>query len=72
MHLLSRERQRIRIEDRFIEFDAGETIHTENSYKYHIEEFQALARQAGYRPEYVWTDPERLFSVHYLHLQESR
>ena len=72
MHLLSRERQRLRIEAHVIEFDAGETIHTENSYKYHIEEFQALARQAGYRPEYVWTDPERLFSVHYLHLQESR
>ena len=72
MHLLSRERQRLRIEAHVIEFDAGETIHTENSYKYHIEEFQALARQAGYRPEYVWTDPKRLFSVHYLHLQESR
>jgi dimethylhistidine N-methyltransferase len=69
MHLLSRERQRIRIEDRVIEFDTNETIHTENSYKYHIEEFQALAWQAGYLPEYIWTDAERLFSVHYLHLQ---
>ncbi len=72
MYLLSRERQWIRIEDRFIEFEAGETIHTENSYKYAIEEFQALARQAGYRPEYVWTDAQRLFSVHYLHLEERR
>jgi dimethylhistidine N-methyltransferase len=69
MHLLSWQRQRIRIEDRFIEFDANETIHTENSYKYHIEEFQALARQAGYLPEYVWTDAEQLFSVHYLRLK---
>lgn len=64
MHLLSREQQRIRIEGRLVEFEAGETIHTENSYKYHIDEFQVLARQAGYRPEYVWTDAERLFSVH--------
>ncbi|MFO1432516.1 MAG: L-histidine N(alpha)-methyltransferase [Candidatus Competibacteraceae bacterium] len=72
MHLLSREQQRIRIEGRLVEFEAGETIHTENSYKYHIDEFQVLARQAGYRPDYVWTDAERLFSVHYLHLQESR
>jgi len=41
-------------------------------YKYHIEEFQALARQAGYRPEHIWTDAGRLFSVHYLHLAERR
>ncbi|MFO1431427.1 MAG: L-histidine N(alpha)-methyltransferase [Candidatus Competibacteraceae bacterium] len=70
MHLLSRERQKIRIEDRVIEFEAGETIHTENSYKYDIEEFQTLARQAGYRPEYVWTDARQLFSVHYLHVEK--
>ena len=44
----------------------GETIHTENSYKYSIEEFQALARGAGFEPETCWTDPQRLFSVHYL------
>ena len=46
--------------------DEGETIHTENSYKYSIEEFQDLARCAGYRAPRVWTDPETLFSVHLL------
>lgn len=45
---------------------AGERIHTENSHKYSVEEFQALATEAGWQPAQVWTDPEQLFSIHYL------
>ena len=37
-------------------FARGESIHTENSYKYSIAEFQALAAQAGFRGAKVWTD----------------
>jgi len=48
------------------EFRAGETIHTENSYKYAIAEFQDLGRAAGFVPEHCWTDEGRLFSVHYF------
>jgi len=48
------------------DFEEGESIHTENSYKYSIEEFHALAQQAGYAPESIWTDNQSLFSVHYL------
>ncbi len=44
----------------------GETIHTENSYKYSVADFQAVARRAGFSPEAVWTDPADLFSVHLL------
>ena len=40
----------------FIEFRAGETIHTENSYKYSLESFAALARGSGWTPAAVWTD----------------
>ena len=47
-------------------FAAGETIHTENSYKYGIEEFQTLAARAGFQPEAVWTDTRGLFAVHLL------
>jgi uncharacterized SAM-dependent methyltransferase len=51
------------------EFGAGETIHTENSYKYSLEEFDALAGRAGYRARRVWTDDNRLFSVYFLELK---
>ncbi len=47
-------------------FTEGERIHTEHSHKYDIEGFQALAREAGWTARKVWTDPERLFSVHDL------
>ncbi|MGU3359146.1 L-histidine N(alpha)-methyltransferase [Methylobacterium sp. M6A4_1b] len=66
MHLVSLKAQTIRIADRVIAFDEGETIHTENSYKYTVESFRALAREAGWSAEAVWTDPDRLFSIHAL------
>jgi len=47
-------------------FAAGERIHTEDSWKYTVREFQLLASRAGYRVERCWTDPARLFSVHLL------
>lgn len=49
-----------------IEFEQSERIHTENSHKYSISEFQELAAQAGWASEHVWTDAEQLFSIHYL------
>lgn len=66
MHLESLCHQRVMVDGRAFEFDAGETIHTENSYKYSVDEFRALAREAGFEPARCWTDPAHLFSVHYL------
>ena len=66
MHLASLRRQKVRILGKCFEFRAGETIHTENSYKYTIESFAALARGAGWSIGAVWTDPERYFSVQAL------
>jgi dimethylhistidine N-methyltransferase len=66
MHLVSNLDQRVRIAGEPFEFAVGETIHTENSYKYAIPDFQAVARRAGFRPEAVWTDAADLFSVHLL------
>jgi dimethylhistidine N-methyltransferase len=51
---------------RRIHFAAGERIHTEDSYKYSVAEFRDLALKAGFRPAHVWTDPQALFSLHYL------
>lgn len=66
MHLISRYEQQVRIEDQLFSFQAGETIHTENSYKYTIDEFSTLASRAGFRTVRVWTDDKRLFGVYYL------
>jgi dimethylhistidine N-methyltransferase len=64
MHLVSGRRQAVNIAGHVIEFAAGETIHTENSYKYTIESFGLLAQSAGWTPIKAWTDG--YFSVHAL------
>ncbi|UEM21363.1 L-histidine N(alpha)-methyltransferase [Skermanella mucosa] len=47
-------------------FEAGETIHTEVSYKYTVAGFRRLAEAAGWRSVECWTDGEGLFSVQLL------
>lgn len=66
MHLESLRDQEVRVAGERLRFRAGERIHTENSYKYELEQFAALAGSAGLGLVEVWTDPERLFSVQYL------
>ena len=66
MHLVSRNRQTVTVAGHAFDFSEGETIHTESSYKYDIEEFLSLATQAGFASDQVWTDDQRLFSVHCL------
>ncbi len=66
MHLISRKAQTVRLLGNTFSFRAGETIHTESSYKYSIERFTALARGSGWTPRASWTDPDGMFSVHAL------
>ena len=66
MYLTSTRRQVVGVLGRPFHFGAGERIHTENSYKYSIGQFQDLARAAGWQPRRIWTDPANLFSVHEL------
>jgi dimethylhistidine N-methyltransferase len=66
MHLVSLARQSVRIGRHRFAFEAGESIHTENSYKYSIEGFRALAARAGYVAEKTWTDRKALFALHAL------
>lgn len=67
MHLVSRERQSVTLCGERFFLEEGETLHTENSCKFTIAGLRELATRAGFRPGPVWTDPERLFSVHWLH-----
>jgi dimethylhistidine N-methyltransferase len=66
MHLISKKAQTVRVLGRSFSFRAGETIHTENSYKYSLERFKALAQGSGWTPRESWTDPDGMFSVHAL------
>ena len=63
MHLVSRRAQSVTLAGRRIRFDAGETIHTENSHKYRPDRFRGLSRDGGWEPARMWTDPDGLFSV---------
>jgi len=66
--LKARERTSVQIRalDMRVKFRAGECIHTESSYKFTDEEIAALAQDAGFRPEAVWHDRAKRFSVHLL------
>lgn len=66
MHLISKKQQTVRMLGTSFAFRSGESIHTENSYKYSIERFAALARGAGWTVRKSWTDEAKMFSVHAL------
>jgi L-histidine N-alpha-methyltransferase len=66
MHLVARTAQRVQVLGRTFRFAAGETIHTEVSCKYTIDEFRLLARAAGWQPVECWSDPRDWFAIHFL------
>lgn len=66
MHLISRKDQEVCLDSTSVEFTRGESIWTESSYKYNLDEFAQLAASAGFTVERVWTDEQHLFSVQYL------
>lgn len=69
MHLNSLVSQTVTIGDEKINISQNENIHTENSYKYSVEEFAALAKRAGFELVNVWTDADKLFSLHYYQVR---
>jgi len=66
MHLESLKPQTVRVAGHSFAFRRGETVHTENSYKYTVASFRGLAESAGWRPVATWTDENALFSIHAL------
>ena len=65
MHLVSEREQEVDIGDHTFSFEEGETIHTENSCKFSLEEFRSMAQTAGFKIHSVWTDDDTLFSIQY-------
>ncbi len=66
MHLKARRDLAFQVGDGAVSMSAGETLHTENSHKYTIGGVQLMAKRAGFDPVRSWTDPDGLFSLHYL------
>lgn len=66
MHLVSRKRQQVHVGGQAYGWREGQALHTENSAKFTIPGLRTLAMQAGFTPGAVWTDPQQLFSVHWL------
>jgi dimethylhistidine N-methyltransferase len=64
MHLIATRDVAFRVARCSFTMHAGETIHTENSYKYTMEEARLLARASGWEPMAAWTDAEGLFGLH--------
>ena len=63
MHLKSTTEQSVLINKELFEFLEGETIHTENCYKFTKESFTAMSSKAGLYPVKTWTDDQNLFAV---------
>lgn len=66
MHLVCQRDTVVRIADERFMLMAGQSIHTESSYKYSPAAFLKLARAAGFEPVTQWTDPRQWFAVHLL------
>jgi len=66
MHLVAERATAIELDGQSFAFNAGDSIHTESSHKYTIDGFIELVRGTGLHPVARWTDPDGLFSMHYL------
>jgi uncharacterized SAM-dependent methyltransferase len=65
MHLVSKTEHEVSIGAEYFHFEQGESIHTENSYKYTLEEFRELVAD-WFSLQNVWTDANNYFSLQYL------
>ena len=69
MHLISKENQTVNVSNKKIKFEKGETIHTENSYKYSEKEFKELCNSSGYDVIDFVTDKNKYFGVFFLKVE---
>ena len=69
MHLVSSCDQIVKIGNESFGFRKSETVHTENSYKYHKSEFDELAQKSGFYSVKTWQDQDNLFNIHFYKKQ---
>lgn len=66
MHLVSRYKQGLRVNGHCFNLETGESLHTENSYKYTPEEFISLPSKCGLKEARHWMDSDGLFAIYLL------
>lgn len=66
MHLVSKKAQEVSIGEEIFSFDSGETIHTENSYKFDLKDFEKTLNKAELCLRKVWTDQHDHFALTYI------
>ena len=66
MHLVSKIPQLIKVHETIFRFREGESIHTESSYKYNIDEFTELSARAKFKIKKFWKDSQNYFCVYYF------
>ena len=66
MHLMSTCAQTVHVDGAAFSFAEGETLHTENSYKFTVDGLCQLAQRAGFTPGHTWTDPDQQFCLLWL------
>jgi dimethylhistidine N-methyltransferase len=66
MHLVSRHEQQLQLNGHRFRLAQGESLHTENSYKYAPEEFLQLCAGIGLAPVRHWLDDEAMFAIYLL------
>nr|WP_315490324.1 L-histidine N(alpha)-methyltransferase [uncultured Rhodoferax sp.] len=72
MHLMSTCEQTVHVGGVSYSFTQGETIHTENSYKFTVDGLQQLAQRAGFSSGPTWTDPDNQFCLLWLNAPKTR
>ncbi len=70
MHLVSKVKQFIKIHGTVLKFEEGETIHTESSYKYNVDEFVEICALAKYKIKKTWKDRKRKFCVYFFEREQ--
>ena len=71
MYLIAKRSFTVDISGNLVEFHEGEKIHTENSYKYSVDQFTNICRSSGLKTENVLTDSDRKFALFVLKPEKS-
>ncbi len=70
MHISSKIKQTVRILNKNFKFRKGETIHTENSYKYSVDDFNEILQETGFKKISVLTDCNEYFGIFVYRVHE--